>query len=471
MKPLLARMLLAAAVLFTAGLTAQTRPRVIVLTDIENEPDDAESLVRFLVYSNQWDVEGLVATTSVHQRDKTAAWRIRQTIEAYGKVRENLLKHEPGFPETAHLLSVLREGRPAFGMAAVGEGKDSPGSDLLIQVVDRDDPRPVWVVVWGGPNVLAQALWKVRSTRSPDDADRFVSRLRVYTVSDQDDSGPWIRKTFPSLFYIASPGIHSGGAYHQATWSGISGDKFHGRFTGADFSIVDNPWLEKNIRSKGPLGEQYPAVRFLMEGDTPTFLNLIGNGLSNPEHPDWGGWGGRYEFYTPRYRKWFQEPETRPFWSDAEDEVLGVDGEWHQSNKVTIWRWRSAYQNDFAARMDWTIKPYAEANHPPVAKLAHPAQLSVHSGERVNLSAEGSTDPDGNALSYQWFHYGEPGTLALATGRTGAPLNIEGATQAKASFTAPRVSKPETMHIILAVTDRGAPPLTRYQRVIVTILP
>ena len=208
-----------------------------------------------------------------------------------------------------------------------------------------------------------------------------------------------------------------------------------------------------------------------MEGDTPTFLNLIGNGLSNPEHPDWGGWGGRYEFYTPRYRKWFQEPETRPFWSDAEDEVLGVDGEWHQSNKVTIWRWRSAYQNDFAARMDWTIKPYAEANHPPVAKLAHPAQLNVRSGEHVNLSAEGSSDPDGNALSYQWFYYGEPGTLALATSRTGAPLAIEGAAQAKASFTAPRVTKPETMHIILAVTDGGTPPLTRYQRVIVTVLP
>ena len=167
MKSVLALMLFTTALLYSAaGLAAQTRPRVIVLTDIENEPDDAESMVRFLVYSNQWDVEGLVATTSVHQRDKTAAWRIRQTIEAYGKVRENLLKHEPGFPEAAYLLSVLREGRPAFGMAAVGEGKDSPGSELLIQAVDRDDARPIWVVVWGGPNVLAQALWKVRATRA-----------------------------------------------------------------------------------------------------------------------------------------------------------------------------------------------------------------------------------------------------------------------------------------------------------------
>ncbi len=161
----------------------------------------------------------------------------------------------------------------------------------------------------------------------------------------------------------------------------------------------------------------------------------------------------------------------RPFWSDAEDEVFGVDGSWHTSNKATIWRWRAAYQNDFAARMDWTIKPYAEANHPPVARLDHPKQVTAKSGERVNLSARGSSDPDGHGLAYEWFYYGEPGTLALSTGRTGAPLKIEGATTTDAWFTAPRVSKPETMHIVLAVTDQGTPPLTRYQRVIVTVHP
>ena len=383
-----------------------------MLTDIENEPDDAMSMVRFLTYANQWDVEGLVATTSVHQKDKTAAWRIRQIVEAYGKVRDNLEKHEPGYPTADYLLSIVREGRPAFGMAAVGAGMDSPGSDRIIEVVDRDDPRPVWVTVWGGPNCLAQALWKVRATRSPEALQKFVARLRVYTISDQDDSGPWLRKTFPALFYIASPGIHAGGAYHHATWTGISGDRFHGRFPGADFSLVDNPWLDRNIRSKGPLGAQHPQTTFLMEGDTPSFLYLVGNGLGDPEHPDWGSWGGRYELYTPRMRKWFLEPETRPFWSDAEDEVFGVDGSWHTSNKATIWRWRAAYQNDFAARMDWTIKPYAEANHPPVARLDHPNQLTVKSGERVNLSAEGSSDPDGHGLAYEWFYYGEPGTLA-----------------------------------------------------------
>ncbi len=447
------------------------KPRVIVLTDIENEPDDAQSMVRFLTYSNQWDVEGLVATTSVHQRDKTAAFRIREIVEAYGKVRENLAKHEPGYPAADDLLSKVREGRTAYGMSAVGAGMDSPGSDLIVSVLERNDPRPVWVLVWGGPNCLAQALWKIRATRSAGDLERLVARLRVYTISDQDDSGPWIRKTFPGVFYIASPGKHAGGAYHHSTWSGISGDQFHGRFAGADFSIVDNPWLDQNIRSKGPLGAAHPQTRFLMEGDTPSFLYLIDNGLGDPEHPDWGSWGGRYELYTPRLRKWFYEPETRPFWSDAEDEALGADGRWHTSNKATIWRWRTAYQNDFAARMDWTIKPYAEANHPPVVKLRHPNQLTVKSGERVELDADGSTDPDGDALSYAWFYYGEPGSLLLQNGRTGAPLAIEGAQTSNAWFAAPKVSSPETIHIVVAITDRGTPPLTRYQRVIVTVQP
>jgi hypothetical protein len=450
---------------------AADKPRVIVLTDIENEPDDAQSMVRFLTYMNQWEIEGLVATTSVHQRDKTAAWRIREIVEAYRKVRDNLEKHEPGYPEADYLLSIIRDGRAAYGMAAVGSGMDSPGSDLIVDVVGRNDPRPVWVLVWGGPNCLAQALWKLRANKSAGDLDKLVAKLRVYTISDQDDSGPWIRRTFPNLFYITSPGMHAGGAYHHATWSGISGDNFHGRFAGADFSIVDNPWLDRNIRSKGPLGAAHPQTRFLMEGDTPSFLYLVDNGLGDPEHPDWGSWGGRYELYTPRWRKWFYEPETRPFWSDAEDEVLGVDGRWHTSNKATIWRWRSAYQNEFAARMDWTIRPYAEANHPPVVKLHHPHQLTVNAGDRIDLRADGSTDPDGDALSYTWFHYGEPSTLLLSNARTGAPLGIEGANTMHAWFIAPKVSKAETIHIVVAVTDRGAPPLTRYQRVLVTVHP
>jgi hypothetical protein len=457
------------------SMAAADKPRVVVLTDIENEPDDAQSMVRFLTYANHFDVEALVATTSVHMRNKTAAGRIREIVEAYGKVRDNLVKHEPGYPEGGYLLSIIREGRADVGMAAVGKGMDSAGSERIVEVVDRDDPRPVWVTVWGGPNTLAQALWKVRATRPPEAVEKFVARLRVYTISDQDDSGPWIRKNFPGLFYIVSPGINAGGGYHFATWSGISGDKFHARFTGADFSLVDIPWLDANIRRKGPLGAQYPQTEYLMEGDTPSFLGLVNNGLNVPERPDWGGWGGRYELYTPRTQKWFPEPETRPIWTDAVDEVRGFDGNWHSTNHATIWRWRSAYQNDFATRMDWTIRPYDEANHPPVPRLGHPAQLTARPGQRIDLSAEGTTDPDGDALSYEWFYYGEPGTFTVSASRSGQPLEIRNFDQPRAWFTVPtsRVMPPGrgTMHIVLAVTDHGTPRLTRYRRVIVNVEP
>ncbi len=449
--------------------------RIFVLTDIENEPDDAMSMVRFLVYANQFEIEGLAATTSIHQQNRVAPERIRQIAEAYGKVRDNLEKHETGFPTGENVLSKITEGLAEYGMKAVGEGKDSPASETLIQAADKNDPRPLWVTAWGGPNVLAQALWKVRETRSAEDLKKFVSKLRVYTISDQDDSGPWIRKEFPDLFYIVSPGFNDGGAYHHATWSGISGDYFHARSAGANFSLVTNEWLDQKIRRKGPLGAEYPRWEYLMEGDTPSFLNLINNGLSYPEHPNWGGWGGRYELYTPRMQKWYLYPETRPIWTDAEDEVLGIDGRWHEGNHETIWRWREAYQNDFAARMDWTILPVDKANHPPVLVIDGEKQRTAKPGERINLSASDSSDPDGDALSYDWFCYMEAGTFPFASAVSGQPIPVNDFDQAKAWFTIPkeRVMPPGTgtIHIILAVKDHGKPRLTRYERIIINVVP
>lgn len=472
-RRIFASLLLAASLGFVSAGFAATKPRVLVLTDIENEPDDAMSLVRFLTYANHFDIEGLIATTSTHQKAHVAPERIRQIVSAYSKVRNNLELHETGFPSGDQLLTRVSEGLPVYGMQGVGQGKDSPGSQMLINAVDRADDRPLWVPVWGGPSVLAQALWKVRATRSPQALARFVSRLRVYTISDQDDSGPWLRENFPKLFYIVSPGVNDGGGYHHAAWTGISGDNFHGRFAGADFSTVTNEWLDRNVRHKGPLGAEYPRWQFLMEGDTPSFLNLINNGLSNPERPDWGGWGGRYELYTPRMQRWFLKAETRPIWSDAQDEVLGIDGKWHTNNHATVWRWRQAFQNDFAARMDWTIKPRAQANHPPVARLGHPKEITAKPGQRVELSAEGSSDPDGDALSFEWFGYAEAGTLGLSSAHSGQPLEIKGFDQINASFQVPAnlfmPTDTGTLHVILAVTDNGSPRLTRYQRVVVTV--
>lgn len=466
--------LVAVLALATASVGAAAKPRLVVLTDIGGDPDDTMSMVRLMTYANHVDIEGLVATPTGPRRAEVAPHRIQGIVAAYGKVRDNLERHEPGYPTREYLSARVAQGIPADGMQGVGEGKDSTGSELLIRAVDRHDSRPVWVTVWGGPNVLAQALWKVRATRSADELAKFVAKLRVYAISDQDDSGPWIRREFPGIFYVVTPGINAGGGFHHATWIAIGGDKFHGRFGGADFSLVANEWLDRNVR-KGLLGAEYPRWEFMMEGDTPSFLNLINNGLSDPEHPDWGGWGGRYELYTPHMEKWFLEPETRPIWTNVQDEVLGNDGEWHTTNHATIWRWRSAYQNDFAARMDWTIKPYREANHPPVPKLDHPSLITAKLGERVNLSAVGSTDPDGDALSYEWFCYAEAGTRGLSSSNTGVKLALRNFDQPKAWFdvTSSRVMPPGigTMHIILAVTDHGSPRLTRYQRVIVDVVP
>ncbi|MGK2861343.1 MAG: nucleoside hydrolase-like domain-containing protein [Chitinophagaceae bacterium] len=444
--------------------------RVFVLTDIENEPDDAQSLVRFMTYSNHWDVEGIVATTSCWLRDKTAAWRIHEIIDAYGNVRDNLEIHEKGYPTHGYMKGIIKKGVPRFGMTGVGEGQDSEGSEWLIHCLKKDDPRPLYIQAWGGVNVLAQALWKMERILTVSELNKVIDKIRVYTISDQDDAGPWIRRMFPNIFYVVSPGYHEngGGQYHYATWSGISGDKYLGRFSGPDFTVVDNPWLDEHIRhDHGPLGKEYPHTEYLMEGDTPAFLGLVINGLNNPERPDYGSWGGRYELYIPPFKKYMYEPETRPIWTDTQDEVWSdITQQYHTSNHATIWRWREAFQHDFASRIDWSNTPeYSKANHPPIAKLAHPNQFSVKSGEKVKLSGAGSTDPDTNNLKYQWILYKEVGTL------NADELKLEDADKQIASFVAPDVKTSKSMHLILAVTDDGSPELTRYQRVIVNILP
>jgi hypothetical protein len=202
-----------------------------------------------------------------------------------------------------------------------------------------------------------------------------------------------------------------------------------------------------------------------MEGDTPSFLYLINNGLGCSEHPNYGSWGGRYEYYTPKTELYFFEAETRPFWTNAVDEVYSeVDQQNHTGNHATIWRWREAFQNDFAARMDWCTLSYEEANHPPVLSLAHDQVIETTEGEKVLLQAEGCTDPDGDDLSYRWIYYREAGNSVYW-------LEVENAYSPEAHFTAPSMGFPQKMHFILAVTDDGKPALTRYKRVIVKVNP
>lgn len=269
------------------------KKRLIVLSDIEAEVDDTESFIRLLLYSNEIDLKGLIATTSCWKKTNVAPEAIKKVILAYGKVQPNILKHEAGFPDVESLISLVKQGLPKYGMLAVGKGNDSEGSDWIIKVLEEDDDRPLWVSVWGGVNTLAQALYKKDHTKSKAEAKKLIGELRVYTISDQDDSGIWISKNFPDLFYIISPGDD----YGSATWTGINK-----MIKGINNDKISNNWIAENIQhGHGPLGVEYPDVAWGMEGDTPSWLTLINNGLNQPEHPEWGGWGGRYEKYKPDF--------------------------------------------------------------------------------------------------------------------------------------------------------------------------
>jgi hypothetical protein len=478
------------------------KPRVIVLTDIANEPDDQMSFVRLLVSSNQFDIEALVATTSRHLRNGPRPEVLRSVIDAYGKVQPNLAKHEAGFPTADALARLVVVGQGGYGMADVGAGRMTPGAEAIVRAAEASDPRPVWVTVWGGANTLAQALWHVRSTRSAADLERVVSRLRVYTISDQDDAGPWLRREFPTLHYIATPGDQAD--YHVATWTGIAGDEFYRNGAGADFTTVSEAWVDEHMRKKGPLGAFYPLPCCIIEGDTPSFFSLMNNGLVSYMNPTFGGWGGRYVWRQP----WL---ETRPYWTNSRgsrDSVVGADGRTYTSDQATIWRWREAFQHDFAARMDWTIKDVAQANHNPDVVVngvegKAPLTLDATVGSPVTLDASKSRDRDGNTLRYSWFFYpeagsglpnvgggrrgggpgGPPAAGAPAPAAAGRATGVPSAPPGGRPVPPPRVivtdgatpvatvtpNSAGVAHVILAVTDTGTPSLTSYRRIILTI--
>ncbi|MBI3418473.1 MAG: DUF1593 domain-containing protein [Verrucomicrobia bacterium] len=448
------------------------RPRITVLTDLSNEPDDEESLVRFLVYANEFDVEGLIATTSTHLKKTPHEEILHRDIDAYAKVVGNLSKHAAGYPSAERLHSVCRTGQTEYGTAAVGNGKSTAGSQHIIEVVDKADARPVWISIWGGANTLAQALWDVKATRDAAALDKFIAKLRVYTISDQDDAGHWMRPQFPQLFYIVSPSVVGGADYWRSTWCGLSGDRQYKIGVMHRFELVDNPWLEQHImKDHGPLGALYPKLAYIMEGDTPSFLGLINNGLGWHVRPDYGGWGGRYKEFQPR-------GEARKIWTDTRDSRDTVtsddNGRTETSNQATIWRWREHYQNDFAARMDWCVaEDFKKANHNPVAVLngdttKNVLELTAKPGETVSLSAAGSSDPDGNTLTKTWFIYREAGTFS-------GEVNLSGTSGDTTSFVAPavdaRTPKPATIHVILQVRDTGQPNLFSYRRAVVTLPP
>ena len=427
------------------------KPRLLVLTDIGGDPDDQQSLVRLMLYSNEFEVEGLIASAAGTPGElKPAVTRpelIREVVEGYGKVRPNLLLHRPDYPEARLLLGRVKSGNPHRGRADVGEGHDTDGSRHLIAVGDRDDPRPVNVAIWGGQTDLAQALWRVRKERTPEGLKRFVARLRVHDIDDQDGLQGWITENFPGLFYVLSksrPGEDKRtGAYR-------------GMYLGGDEFLTSRAWVETHVREGGgPLGALYPVKTWtapnphgcLKEGDTPSWFYFLPTGLGDPAHPEWGGWGGRFE------------PAGRGLYRDARDTVGGAT-----DARATVWRWRPAFQADFRARLGWCVRPAKGANHPPVPVLNGDTsdgvvEVRARAGEVAKVTAAGSSDPDVDRLAFHWFVYPEAGTY-------GRDVRVADPAAEATSVAVPADAAGRTIHLVLEVTDRGSPALTRYRRAV-----
>jgi sialidase-1 len=432
------------------------RPRLIVLTDIGGDPDDQQSMIRLMLYSNEFDIEGLIASAAgvpgELKKDVVRPELIREIVQAYGKVRENLLQHAPGYPTAKHLLDGVKSGNPRRGTASIGEGKDTEGSDWIIRLVDRRDPRPVHIVIWGGSTELAQALWRVRHDRHPHEMKRFVTRLRVYAINHQDNTGPWILENFPDLFYVLG---------RQSEGRDMREAAYRGMYLGGDEALTSRKWIDAHVRDNhGPLGALYPTRTWtapnphgtLKEGDTPSWFFFLPNGLGDADHPEWGGWGGRFE-----------KAGGGPY-RDARDKVGEV-----ADARATVWRWRPAFQADFQARMDWCVKPFREANHPPVAGFRSDAsrkvvRLEAAPGGRLALDAAGSSDPDVHRLAFKWYVYREAGTYR-------GEATLENSEASKATLRVPKDAAGTTIHVILEVTDKGSPALTAYRRVVVFVRP
>lgn len=415
----------------------QLKPRIINMTDLGADPDDEQSMVRFLVQSNEYDVEGLIVTTGCWKKSQSNINMLNSLLNAYGQVVSNLQVHDPDFPSLEYLQSVSVLGQRGYGIRDVGSGKDSPGSELIISAVDEDDPRPVWITFWGGGNTLAQALWKVQNTRTPEELQEFISKIRVYDILGQDNAGTWIAKNFPDLIYIRAKQVY-------------------------DWQPSDS-WLDTHVQNHGALGAAYPDRKYATEGDTPAFMHLFPNGLNNPDEVWQGGWGGRFGRNK-------QSGIRGMSCMDGEDQYYDTYYMYgNASGNSDISKWSNGYHNDFQARMDWSItSDYSDANHHPIAVVndddtKQVLEINAAPGATVDLSAVGSSDPDGDSLIYKWSFYREAGTYL------GRSVTIDNSTTDAPTVHVPSEVDSAEIHIILELSDSGIPSLYAYRRVIIKV--
>ncbi|MFG6416152.1 DUF1593 domain-containing protein [Roseateles sp. DC23W] len=331
-----------------------TAPRVVVMTDFPpldvipvkacgpasprercSDPDDIQSMVRLLLYGNELDIEGLVASAAT-LANVARKRPLLELLDRYAQVQPALAQHDPRYPAAATLKLRTWQGldgawgTPKFGTPArpleqlLGPELDTEASDALIRIVDRPDPRPVWVLGWGGSREIAQALWRVRQTRSADALARFVAKLRLYLVARQDGTTDWLLAEFPSLFIILSE------RHYMAMFSQ----------SGPDPRLTDLDWLDRHVRrGHGPMAAAYPASGWdpaatgQQEGDSPSFLHLVGalRGVNDAERPGQPGWGGQFQQPDPSRNHWFD----------------------HRQGDKAILRAKAQMQAEFAERTSW----------------------------------------------------------------------------------------------------------------------
>lgn len=429
------------------SIAAESRLRLIIETDAGGDPDDEQSLVRLLVYANEFDIEGIIANRpKARDGENTNPVRdglgiVRAHVNAYGKCCPNLKLHRDGYPEAEQLLA-----RTVAGYDTVDDGVQ-----LIINAVDSNDPRPVWFSNWGtdhgaAESCLKRALDRVLRERGTQGYEKFKNRLMLSSADKFGDHTANMNPPFPFWLDASHPPLDGKRWYHRFSALTASAGSFD---------------IERDVRAgHGPLGQLYPVNTGLKqkEGDTMMFLYLLPTGMNNPLEPSWGSWGGRYGLNNAY-------PKKAYYWANQTD---NWNGSTHRDN--TLARWAAALQNDFAARMDYCVADaYAKANHPPTAVLngdnsKRILEIQARSGETIPLSSTGSSDPDGNSMTMNWYVYPEAGTCST-------DVQLSSTHGPQTCFVAPALESPQTIHIILEVHDNGTPHLVSYRRAVVTVTP
>ena len=458
------------------------KPRVIVTSD--GEVDDECSMVRFLLYANEWDVEGIVTSSSqYHWRGHRWAgddW-LDPYLEAYSEVYQNLILHDSEYPSPEYLKSVSFLGN----VDAKGEMDSiTPGSQHIVKVLlDESDNRPIWLQAWGGPNTIARAL-KTIEEEHPERMAEVAGKIRFFFIWEQDSTyQAYIRPHWGKYDILTIVCDQFWAIAYQ--WNKIMPEDKQAYFR-AD-------WMKTNIlEGHGALCSLYKAHvpgshglsgdtafnvgDFRSEGDSPAFLHNINTGLRNMESPDYGGWGGRYvnvrenTWLDPVPFKGYQYPDGRWYTRSAWGRMYMREESPENQELMTeyfnpLTRWTDAIQKDFAARADWCVKPYQEANHQPVVKLNHELDLSAKPGSTIQLSAQGTYDPESDELTHNWWFYKEASDYK-------EKIEIKNSDARDASLVIPNnIDKETTLHIVCEVRDNGLPPLTRYKRVIIKVKP